>query len=65
MYVCMHVCMYVCIYIYIHIHNFIVLLLYKQQILPVESAMAFSELSLESDGNCATSHIENSVIAGK
>ena len=49
---------------YIHIHNFIVLFLHKQQILPVESAIACSELSLENDGNCATSLIENSMIAG-
>ena len=40
------------IYTYVYIlHIFIVVLLHKQQILPVESAIACSELSLENHGN--------------
>ena len=55
------------IYTYVYIlHTFIVVLLHKQQILPVESAIACSELSLENDGNLFIYIyiINNSMIAG-
>ena len=55
------------IYTYVYIlHIFIVVLLHKQQILPVESAIACSELSLENHGNLFIYIyiINNSMIAG-